>query len=166
MKGLALFVLGALIGLIIGALWIGPERVGELSDEGVAAINGAIESYSQAFMANDWPTFATHYAEDAVAMPPNAPAMQGRAAIRELAESWPTITAFSPTVEEIDGCRDLAFLSATYSLAAMPEGAPEPWEDNGKYVEIWRRQPDGSWLIAVEIWNSDNPPPVPGEAGE
>lgn len=166
MKGLALFVLGALIGLIIGALWIGPERVGELSDEGVAAINSAVESYSEAFVANDWPTFATHYAEDAVAMPPNTPAMQGRAAIRELAESWPTITAFSPTVEEIDGCRDLAFLRATYSLAAMPEGAPEPWEDNGKYVEIWRRQPDGSWLIAVEIWNSDNPPAVPGEAGE
>lgn len=166
MKGLALFVLGAIIGLVVGALWIGPERVGGLSDEGVAAINSAVESYSEAFVANDWPTFATHYAENAVAMPPSAPAMQGRGAIRELAESWPTITAFSPTVEEIDGCRDLAFLRATYSLAAMPEGAPEPWEDEGKYVEIWRRQPDGSWLIAVEIWNSDSPPPAPGGGGE
>lgn len=166
MKGLSLFVLGALIGVIIGALWIGPQRVGGLSDEGVAAINGAVESYSEAFVANDWPTFATHYAEDAVAMPPNAPAVQGRAAILEMAESWPTITAFSPTVAEIDGCRDLAFLRGSYTFSVMPEGAPEAMEDAGKYIEIWRQQPDGSWLIAAEIWNSDNPPPVPGETAE
>jgi ketosteroid isomerase-like protein len=166
MKGLALFVLGAIIGLFVGALWIGPERVGGLSDEGVAAINGAVDRYSQAFATNDWPTFVTHYAEDAVAMPPNAPAVQGRAAILEMAESWPTVTAFSPMVAEIDGCRDLAFLRGSYTFSVMPEGVPEPLEDTGKYIEIWRQQADGSWLIAAEIWNSDNPPPAPGETGQ
>lgn len=28
-------------------------------------------------------------------------------------------------------------------------------EDAGKMLEIWRRQPDGRWLLARDIWNSD-----------
>jgi ketosteroid isomerase-like protein len=166
MKGLAFFVLGAVIGLIVGALWIGPERVGELSDQSVAAVEGAGGSYSQSFEANDWQTFVTLYADDAVVMPPNAPVVQGRAAMSELTANWPQITTFSLAVDEIDGCRDLAFSRGSYTFAAMLEGVPEPVEDVGKYIEIWRRQPDGTWLIAAEIWNSDNPPFVPAETGE
>ncbi len=29
--------------------------------------------------------------------------------------------------------------------------------DTGKYVEIWRKEPDGSWLIDQVIRNSDLP---------
>ncbi len=38
-------------------------------------------------------------------------------------------------------------------------GTPEPTHDTGKYVEIWRQQPDGKWLLAVDISNSDLPLP-------
>lgn len=27
----------------------------------------------------------------------------------------------------------------------------------GKYVTIWKKQPDDSWKIAVDIWNSEDP---------
>jgi ketosteroid isomerase-like protein len=27
----------------------------------------------------------------------------------------------------------------------------------GKYLEIRKRQPDGSWLVAADIFNSDKP---------
>jgi ketosteroid isomerase-like protein len=33
--------------------------------------------------------------------------------------------------------------------------------DTGKYVEIWRKEPDGSWLIDQVIWNSDLPLAAP-----
>jgi ketosteroid isomerase-like protein len=39
----------------------------------------------------------------------------------------------------------------------MPEGAPEPFQESGKYVVILQKQPDGSWLVVVDIWNSDLP---------
>jgi ketosteroid isomerase-like protein len=29
--------------------------------------------------------------------------------------------------------------------------------DKGKYVEIWKKQPDGSWKCAVDMFNSDLP---------
>jgi len=37
----------------------------------------------------------------------------------------------------------------------QPEGAPGPIEEIGKYLEIRKRQPDGSWLLIVDISNSD-----------
>jgi len=30
--------------------------------------------------------------------------------------------------------------------------------DNGKYVVVHRRQPDGSWKLGIDIFNSDRPP--------
>ena len=41
------------------------------------------------------------------------------------------------------------------AVVAGAEGAPEPLEEVGKYIEIRMRQPDGSWRLAVDIFNSD-----------
>jgi ketosteroid isomerase-like protein len=29
--------------------------------------------------------------------------------------------------------------------------------DKGKYLEIWKKQPDGSWKIILESFSSDRP---------
>jgi hypothetical protein len=39
-----------------------------------------------------------------------------------------------------------------------PPGAANPIRDRGKYIEIRRRQEDGSWLISRDIFNSNQPP--------
>jgi hypothetical protein len=33
----------------------------------------------------------------------------------------------------------------------------------GKWVQIWRRQRNGEWRVAVEIWNSGRPGAREGE---
>jgi ketosteroid isomerase-like protein len=30
--------------------------------------------------------------------------------------------------------------------------------DRGSYMQIWKRQADGRWLFAREIWNASAPP--------
>jgi ketosteroid isomerase-like protein len=41
-----------------------------------------------------------------------------------------------------------------------PEGG-QAMIDKGKYLVVMKRQVDGSWKVAVDIWNSDLPQPVP-----
>ena len=43
----------------------------------------------------------------------------------------------------------------------------QPIQDHGKFIEIRRKQPDGSWLISRDIFNSDLPlPSAEGEHSE
>lgn len=58
---------------------------------------------------------------------------------------------------EIDGAGDLAYARGTFSWT-FRVGEGEPVSDAGKWIAIWRRQPDGSWLASHDIWNSDRAP--------
>jgi len=40
---------------------------------------------------------------------------------------------------------------------AMNDAKGKPAKENGKYVEIFKKQTDGSWKVIVDIWNSDLP---------
>ncbi len=133
-----------------------------LSEEDVAAIRAGYEPFAQAVLAGDWATVAGFYAEDAVFMPPNEPAVEGRAAIQAWHEALPPMTQFILRPIEIDGRGDFAYARATHSIIFTPEGAPEPIRDIGKIVSIFQKQPDGSWLTVVDIFNSDHPLPEEG----
>lgn len=135
-----------------------PE-VGPLSEEDVAAIEASAAVFVEAVVAGDWSAVAAFYTEDAVLMFPSEPVVEGRMAVQAFFEQFPSITQFEPTIVQIDGRGDLAFVRATYSMTIQVEGTPEPIRDTGKYVEIWRKQPDGKWLLAVDISNSDLPLP-------
>jgi ketosteroid isomerase-like protein len=51
---------------------------------------------------------------------------------------------------------DIAYSYGTYKLNfSGPAG--NPTEDRGKYLEIWKKQKDGTWKCAVDTWNSDLP---------
>jgi ketosteroid isomerase-like protein len=41
----------------------------------------------------------------------------------------------------------------------MNDEKGKPMQDFGKNVEIWKRQPDGSWRCILDTWNSDLPAP-------
>jgi len=94
MKYVVTLVVGAVIGAIVGALWIGPgpEQVSGLTEEDVAAIRSTVESVVQATLADDWATWESCWAEDAVTVYPHGPPTEGRAAIRE---SWERVNARS-----------------------------------------------------------------------
>ena len=69
--------------------------------------------------------------------------------------AFPRVTRAEFHVEEIDGYGDIAYVTGRYAMTLQPEGAPGPIDDRGKYIEIRRKQADGSWLLARDIFNSD-----------
>ena len=132
-----------------------------LSQADVSKINEVSQSQVKAALAKDWTAFAAVYLDDAVLNPPNEPAVKGRAAIRVWAAQFPPMTDFKVSLVKVDGRDDLAYVLGTYTMTIAPLGAPGPVKDSGKYVEVRRRQPDGRWLIAVDIFNSDLPAAAP-----
>ena len=153
---------GSLVLLSIAACQsAGPAALSE-------ADRAAIEATSQAFLtaarAADWTAVAATYTEDAVLMPPNAPAVAGRSAIQAFFESLPPVTQFDLTSLEIEGRDDLAYVRGTYEMTMSGAGGL-PVVDSGKYLEIRRRQADGSWLLHRDVFNSDLALPEPCVAG-
>ena len=112
--------------------------------------------------AEEWVAF---YSDDAVVLPPNDKTVTGKAAIGkpiaqllalpELSISW------TPTAVEVAKSGDLAYLYGTYQMSFKgPDGKTN--SDNGKMLEIWKKQADGNWKCVVDTWSSDLPPaPAP-----
>jgi ketosteroid isomerase-like protein len=45
-------------------------------------------------------------------------------------------------------------VSGAYELTAN-DTSGKPINDRGKYLEVWERQPDGTWKCVADMWNSD-----------
>lgn len=105
------------------------------------------------------------YAPDAVILPPGGPVIQGSETIRELFrqefERFDTKLAFTTQAIEIEG--DMAYRRGRYVWRGTPRLSGQTVETANKFLEVWRRQPGGSWRIAVDMWNPGEP--VPGGIG-
>jgi len=130
-----------------------------LSEADRDALKRAFDKVLRQFGApvKDWPAFVeSAYDEDAIVMPPNGPAVHGRAALLAFLEAFPPFSDHRQESLEMDGSGDFAYLRDVYSVALLPPGIP-PFQETGKVITIWRRQVDGSWKVYREIWNSDSP---------
>jgi ketosteroid isomerase-like protein len=104
------------------------------------------------------------YADDASLLPPNHPPVKGRDAIREY---WGGLLGaynvkFELSSETIEGRGDLAYNVGGYHLDAKPKAkGPPPIDEEGKFVEVLKRQADGSWKYAVDMYSSNSAPKKP-----
>ena len=128
-----------------------------LSAADIAAIETTQQRFAAALLGRDFDALAALYTDDAVVMPPNEPAVQGRAAVKTWLAAFPAVSAFTLRADRIEGRADLAYVRGTYTMTLSPEGAPAPVTARGKYVEIRRRQPSGEWLLEADMFSPDHP---------
>ena len=107
--------------------------------------------------ASDADRCSAVWADDGVLMPPHHPSVLGHEAIakyfRDLFSRSKVKFAFTSSNVHLAG--DVALERVTYTATIWPgDGAP-PIEDIGKGLHVYRRQPDGSWKLTHDIWNSD-----------
>jgi ketosteroid isomerase-like protein len=98
----------------------------------------------------------------AVQMPPNYPANVGADAIRGWSGGMLAAfrAEFSLSPEEVQPAgTDWAFERGTYAITLTPRAGGDAIRDAGKYITLYQRQADGAWLMARDIWNSNNPLP-------
>jgi len=133
-----------------------------LSEADIAAIHQLGQEFTQANVAHDWDRVLAQRTDDVVWMPPNAAALPGKDAVRRFLQEGAQATAFTITSVHTEGSDDLAVDRGSYVYTGVM--GSDTITDTGKYVAMLRRQPDDSWKIALEIWNSDVALPQPAPA--
>lgn len=128
-----------------------------------AAVRQTIDSnnarFSAAMVKGDTSVISSLYADDAVMLGANEKAVRGRAEIAKSFAGMHTamkIPAFEIKAQDVVVSGDHAIETGTYTMTAQPKGA-KAMNDVGKYLVVWKHQPDGSWKIIRDIYNSDLP---------
>jgi uncharacterized protein (TIGR02246 family) len=145
-----------LLSLVLG----GCEQSPAASD--VDALNRLQKQVDSAIIAGDTERYLTLITDDAVLMPPNGPAVSGRNAIgswNRAMSSQVRIQDYASRDEEIVVAGDWAFRRATVNWTLTPTAGGLPVRDVGKFIIIYRRQQDGSWKVARDIWSSNTAAP-------
>ncbi|MCE9601450.1 MAG: SgcJ/EcaC family oxidoreductase [Gemmatimonadetes bacterium] len=129
----------------------------------IAAARSAIEAANAASLAavtaGDVTKFLTNYADDAVFLFPNAPAMRGHAEIEAGLKAMmegATFTDMKFTTEDVMLGGDIAVETGSNEMTITPKGG-KAMVDKGKYITVWKRQADGSWKVVRDISNSNLP---------
>lgn len=118
---------------------------------------------SKALSAKDLESFISFFADDASGFYPNIPIITGKDALRQ---SWKAVLAtpgfamsFQVVKVEVSRSGDLAWGHGTWTRT-MNDATGKPVTDKGKYVIVYRKQPDSKWKVVADIGNSDLPLPA------
>jgi len=140
------------------------QQPAELSQADKDAVKAQIEKYRQASIAGDWTTWGTTLASDVVISPAHMAPLMGRDAAVAWGKSFPKISNLTVNVDEVSGRGDVAYDRGTYVLnLAMPDGSTST--EHGTFLEVHRRQADGTWPYTHLSFHSTDPvPPAPTPA--
>lgn len=133
-----------------------------------AAIRATDSSIVAALNAGDVAAATAGYTADATVMPPNMPPAVGADAIRELWTGFAGQMAINLTMrsERIVGEGNVAYQVGSYRFIGTLNDSTHtvlPAED-GKVLQVFMRQADGSWKAVAEAWSANAPPPAPEPA--
>jgi ketosteroid isomerase-like protein len=142
-------------GIALALVLVGCGRRSHADD--VAALNRLQSQVDSAIIARDTERYLTFLTEDAVLMPPNGPAVSGKEAIRSWNQAMSRqfqIRDYASHDNELVIAGKWAFRRASVDWTLVPAEGGRPIRDRGKYIILYRRQADGSWRVARDIWNS------------
>jgi ketosteroid isomerase-like protein len=151
-------LLGAIVMTLIFASPSAGHAQAARSDKD--AIQEAARRFSAAYVRGDVDAIVALYTRDAVIFPERSDAISGHDALKRYWKHEPgqriTRHLLIPTQVTIDGTH--AYDHGTYEIAGERNG--KAWGPiRGKYLVVWRREPDG-WKMQLDMWNS-GPQPKP-----
>ncbi len=124
------------------------------------AIDRVRQTHVAAVNSTNAEAWVTMFTEDGVQMPPFAPANIGK----EMMTNWVQgfldlfgMERFALSVAELQVNGSWAFERGTYTIQFTHKPSGKVIPDVGKYITIWQRLTNGTWGMARDIWNSDNP---------
>jgi len=123
----------------------------------VEAIKKITDDFNAAINAGDIDNLVSLYTDDAVRIPPNEPALIGKEVIRNMFQGQ--LDKFTVqnegVVVDLKVSGDLAFVRGSWTSINTPKTGGEPLKENGSFVSVNQKQPDGSWKVICNIWSNE-----------
>jgi ketosteroid isomerase-like protein len=99
---------------------------------------------------------------DVALLAPHQPIAEGIKAVSTAFKGMFGLPGFGltwqPTSAELSGSGNIGYTIGTYELKFDgPDG--KQVVDNGKYMTVWKKQADGTWKVAVDMFNTNMPLP-------
>jgi ketosteroid isomerase-like protein len=102
----------------------------------------------------------SYWTDDARVYPPGLPVVNGKAALRDYVEGALAIPGFHITWTSSEASLSpdgrMAFMLSTNEVT-LPGPDGRPVTAYGRAVTVWRKEPDGDWRCAIDIWNQEAP---------
>jgi ketosteroid isomerase-like protein len=122
------FLLTVASAVALAACMQTPAPPPDTTEADAAAIRAQTDQFLAGFNAGDAAALGGLYAEDAIQMPPDGPANEGREAIVQ---------------------------SLTWNVRQTPKAGGAEQVRNGKWLVLNQRQADGSWKVWRWMWNEE-----------
>lgn len=116
-----------------------------------SVITSRSDAWEAALNAQDVDTLVELYTTDARLMPPNDATMSGHDAVRSMFGGM-IDAGLSGELTSVDV---IVSGDIGYNVGVFELRTGDKTVDTGKFMETWRRDKDGQWRIANDIWNSD-----------
>jgi uncharacterized protein (TIGR02246 family) len=132
------------------------------ADADRAAIDRGHEAFLAGMRANDCNALLPLLTADVVFAPPNATTATGLDGVRAWCEpifKQVKTTAVTVSDRDVDIAGDWAIEHGNFDWTVAPLAGGSEQREQGRFLAIYRRQPDGSWKMARDIWNSSLPLP-------
>jgi ketosteroid isomerase-like protein len=139
----------------------GQDTPAALTESDLAGIRAADSAFAASANAGNVDGVVAVYATSAALLPPNLPPQKGRAAIRSFWAGFldAYTVQFELGTDTIEGRGDLAYNQGHYRFTAVPKAKANPGiADEGKFLEILKRQSDGTWKYVVDMYSSNLTP--------
>ncbi len=119
------------------------------------------KKFSQMMVDGDYAGMLSFYTDDVISMPSYQPMIKGIDALKEAQERdhkmGMKINAFTIETTDVIDAGDYILEIGLYTITMEMPGMGSI-DDNGKYMNVWQKQDDGSMKIKADIWNTDMNP--------
>ena len=128
------------------------------------AIKEVESAWVKAAASKNLDAYVSFFTDDASVLTPNEPLLTGKQPIKDSMKPLmddPNFTmSFIPNKVEVAKSGDLAFTQGPYKMS-FSDMRGNKFEDEGKYLTVWRKQADGTWKAVENSFMTDLPLPPP-----
>jgi ketosteroid isomerase-like protein len=121
------------------------------------AITEMSKSRAKAFNDGNAGDIAIHFTSDAVLMAPGKPAMHGTMAVRNyyqaIFDSFHTVLESHYEAVEVSG--DMGYGRGFAKVILVRKNGGDTSVSTAKYLNVLKKQPDGTWKTTHDIWNGN-----------